>query len=60
MATVKDQLRTILEELPDDVSFEDAVYQMYIHAKIERGLADVEAGRTVTTDEIKRRFSLSR
>lgn len=60
MSSVKEKIRDILDELPDDVSFEDAVYQMYIHAKIQRGLADAEAGRTVSTDEIKRRFALPR
>jgi predicted transcriptional regulator len=60
MSTVKERLQHILDELPDDVSFEDAVYEMYLQAKISRGLADVAAGRTVSTDEIKRRFRLTR
>ncbi|MEX0783196.1 MAG: hypothetical protein WD557_11140 [Dehalococcoidia bacterium] len=60
MSTVKERLQNILDELPDDVSFEDAVYQMYLQAKIGRGLADVEAGRTVSTEEIKSRFRLTR
>ena len=60
MSTVKERLQTILDELPDDVSFEEAVYAMYLQAKISRALADVEAGRTVSTEDIKRRFRLTR
>jgi hypothetical protein len=44
MSTVKERLQHILDELPDDVSFEDAVYEMYLQAKISRGLAMSQQG----------------
>ncbi len=44
MSTVKERLQHIPDELPDDVSFEDAVYEMYLQAKISRGLAMSQQG----------------
>lgn len=55
--TVKQKVREAVERLPDDATIEDAMERLYFLAKIERGLADVEAGRIVSHDEIVKRFS---
>lgn len=57
MDTAKDQVQKILEKLPDDASFEDIQYHIYVRQMIERGLADVEAGRVVTHEEVERRLA---
>jgi len=46
-------IRTI-ERLPDDASTDDIMYAMYVRAKIERGLRDIEAGNTVSHEDVKR------
>lgn len=60
MANGKQQVQEILAELPDELTAEQIVYQLNLHLKILRGLADVEAGRTTSTEEIERRFGLKR
>lgn len=52
MATVKEELREIVEELPDDATYEDLQYRLYVRRKVERGLKDIEEGRTLTHDEV--------
>ena len=47
-----------IEALPADASIEDAMERLYVIAKVERGLADVEAGRLVPHDEVRGRFGL--
>lgn len=47
----------ILEELPDDASFDDIQYHIYLCQKIEHGLEDVEAGRTLSEEEFDRRMA---
>ena len=47
MPTVKDEIRDILNELPDDISFEDAVYQMYIPTKFDRTAGSAAVSRLV-------------
>jgi predicted transcriptional regulator len=57
MSTAKEEVRKMLERLPDDSSFEDIQYHIYVRQKIEQGLEDVEAGRLLTQQEVERRMS---
>jgi predicted transcriptional regulator len=54
----KELLRQAIEELPEDASVEDAMERLVFLAKIERGLADAEAGRTLSHDDVKKRLGL--
>ncbi|HVN05407.1 MAG TPA: hypothetical protein VMT86_13370 [Bryobacteraceae bacterium] len=56
MATAKQEVRSLLDQLPDDATFEDIQYHIYVREKIERGLQDLEAGRTVSEEEMDRRM----
>ncbi|MBI4498275.1 MAG: hypothetical protein HY689_10285 [Chloroflexi bacterium] len=53
----KDQIIKAMETLPEGATIEDALDRLYLLYKIERGLADVEAGRTVSQEEARRRAS---
>ena len=44
----KKTVRELLDRLPDDCSLEDILYHLYVVQAIEAGLADVEAGRTIS------------
>lgn len=50
--TTKERVREILDRLPDDCSLEDVQYHLYVVQAIERGLADADAGRTVSHEEV--------
>ncbi len=47
----------MLDQLPDDASFEDIQYHIYVREKVERGLKDIEEGRVLTQEEVERRMS---
>lgn len=57
MSTPKEEVRKLLERLPDEASYEDIQYHIYVREKIERGLQDIEAGRVLTQKEVERRAS---
>jgi predicted transcriptional regulator len=57
MNSVKDEVRDILEKLPDDASLEDVQYHIYVRQKVERGLKDIEEGRVLSQEEAERRMS---
>ncbi len=57
MGKAKEQVQHILESLPEDASLEDIQYHIYVRQKIEQGLADSEAGRVVSHEEVKRRLA---
>lgn len=57
MSTAKEEVRKMLKQIPDDSSFEDIQYHIYVREKIERGLKDIEEGRVLSQEEVERRMS---
>jgi predicted transcriptional regulator len=57
VATAKQDVRTVLERLPEEASLEDIQYHLYVLQRIERGREDVERGRVVRQDEIEQRLA---
>jgi predicted transcriptional regulator len=57
MRQAKDEIREILDQLPDDVTLDDIQYHIYVRQKIDRGLVDVAQGRLLTEEELDRRMS---
>ena len=47
----------IIQDQPDDSTTEDLIEQLLLHRMIERGLADVDAARTIPLSELKRRIA---
>ncbi len=54
--TPKQQARQLIEELPDGVTWSELAYRLEVRADIEEGMADVKAGRVLTTAELRREF----
>jgi predicted transcriptional regulator len=57
---VKHEARRLVEELPEDATWDDLMYRIYVRQAIEAGLRDSDAGRTVNVDEVRARFGLSK
>jgi predicted transcriptional regulator len=55
---VKDEIRKLVDELPEDCTWDDAMYRIYVRQTVEAGLEDVAAGRTVSHDAVRREFGL--
>ena len=55
--TAKERIYEIMGELPDDVTFEDALYELYVASKIERGLEQAERGEGIPHKEARERFA---
>lgn len=58
MELAKEQAKRALEALPDDATWEEIMYRLYVVEKIAAGLKDIEEGRTVSHEEVKKRFNL--
>ncbi len=56
MGTAKDAARQVIEQLPDQAGWDEIMYELYVKQKLEAGLADIEAGRTVSHDQVKAQF----
>ena len=53
-SSVKAEARRLVEALPDNATWNDVMYRLYVRQSIERSLADSDAGRTVSHDEVQR------
>jgi len=58
----KEAVKALLDRLPDDCSMDEVLYHLYVLRAIERGQADVAAGRTLShedvEEELRRRWLL--
>ena len=49
--TKKDKILAVVESLPDDVSYDDAIERLDLLRRIEFGLAQADRGEVVDHDE---------
>jgi hypothetical protein len=57
-ANVKDEARRLVDQLPNDATWEDLLYQIYVRQSIEAGLEDCRQGRLVPVAEVRKRLGL--
>ncbi len=57
MASVKEEILEWAQSLPENCSWEDLQYFLYVRGKVAEGLKDVEQGRVVSHEEAKRRMA---
>jgi hypothetical protein len=57
--SVKEEARQLVDGLPEDATWEDIIYLMYLREKRERGVRDSQTGRVSTLDEVRRRFGVA-
>ena len=55
---IKDEAHKLIDLLPDDATWEDLQYQIYVRQSIDAGLKDSQEGRTVLLAEARCRFGL--
>jgi hypothetical protein len=53
----KAQMIEAIQSLPEDATIDDAMERLYVLAKIEIGIAQVEAGQTITQEEMRRQIA---
>jgi hypothetical protein len=56
MSTVKEELTRLIQDQPDDSSREEIVRELAFHVMVERGLADSDAKRTLSNEEMGHRI----
>jgi len=56
MSTAKDGIRSFLDELPDDCTFEDVQYHLYVVEKIHRGIERAEKEGVLSQEDVERKF----
>ena len=55
---VKSAARHLLDGLPDDATWDDVMYRVYVRQAIDAGRRDAAEGQLVDVAEVRRRFGL--
>jgi hypothetical protein len=56
MPTVKEEVWRMMERLPDNATWEDVQYSLYVRERIERGRGEAAEGKILDEDEVERRM----
>ena len=54
--TLKAKMERLIHNLPEEASIEEAMEKLYLLYKIEKGVQQADAGKTVSHEEAKRRL----
>ena len=57
MASAKEQMAKIVQEQPDDGSYDEILRELAFARMIDRGLADSQADRTLSDQEMSSRIN---
>lgn len=57
MIPAKEEVRRLLDQLPDDTTLDDIQYHIYVRQKIDRGLDEVATGQTLSEDDFDKRMA---
>jgi hypothetical protein len=57
MATAKEQIIALLQQLPDDSSSDEIIRQLAFHGMINRGLRASDDEQTLSNDEMRARMN---
>jgi predicted transcriptional regulator len=52
MQPAKQEALDTIGKLPDDVDMDEIMYRLYVLDKIRHGREDIEAGRTISHEEL--------
>lgn len=56
MANAKEKMTEIIQQQPDDSSYDEILRELAFARMVERGLEDSRKGRTISDDEMRRRI----
>jgi hypothetical protein len=56
MQNLKQIIHDIADKLPEQATFDDAMYALYVRQKIENGLKQLDEGLGIPHEEAKRRL----
>ncbi len=56
MLSAKEETIRLLKELPDNSTFEEIQYHLYVRQKIQRGIEDIEDGKIYSQEDMEKRM----
>jgi hypothetical protein len=57
---IKQEAYRLLQKLPENATWDDLMYEIYVRQAIEAGIEDSEAGRTIDVGQVRAKFGLTK
>ncbi len=57
---VKEEAKRLIDQLPDNSTWDDLMHEIYVRQSIEKGLADSQSGRTTSVEDVREKFGLNK
>jgi len=59
-SNIRSEAHRIIDGLPDEATWDDVTYRIYVCQCIDAGIRDADAGKVVEVDEVRQRLEYSR
>lgn len=56
MSTIKEEARNLIDKLPEQSTWDDIMYELYVKKKLAVALRADEEGQVISHEEVKKRF----
>ena len=56
MINEKQKILATVNTLPDDITWDDAIYTLFLHSKLQKSQDDIKKGNVMTIEESKERM----
>jgi hypothetical protein len=57
MNPVKEEIKKMIDSLPEEVSYDDIMAEIYFKQRVDKSLAQIEKGETISHEEANQRLS---
>jgi predicted transcriptional regulator len=57
MAGIKQQVIKLIQNLPDEVSLDDIMAELYFKLQVDAGLKELDEGKGISHEEVEKRMS---
>lgn len=57
MLATKEQVIELVKAMPDDVTVEDVMEELYFKLQVDQGLAQLDRGESIPHEEVEKRLS---
>ena len=56
MSVVREEAKKLIDNLPDEASWDDVMYEIYVRKKIDEGIKAANEGKLISHEDVKKRF----
>jgi hypothetical protein len=57
---IKQAAHQLIDQLPENTTWDDVLYKLAVRRSIEMGLSESEAGNVVSTETVRAKFGLNK